>query len=64
VPFHGLRGDPRAWFWRRQDLPLIVTKWREVVTTGRMFLVTVPPAGSAADIVEHRFASVLGVDDA
>ncbi len=23
-----------------------------------------PPAGSAADIVEHRFASVLGVDDA
>lgn len=53
--------DPRAWFWRRQDLPLIVTKWTEAVAADRIFLVTVPPAGSAAHIVEQRFASVLGV---
>ncbi len=56
--------DPSAWFWRRQDLPLIVTKWREAVTADRVFLVTVPPAGSADEIVEHRFASVIGVDGA
>lgn len=54
--------EASARFWRRQDLPAIVAKWREAVGTDRITLVPVPPAGSARRIVEARFASAIGVE--
>lgn len=55
--------DSAEWFWRRQDLPAIVRKWQHPVGGDRLTVVTVPPAGSAADVVGARFAAAIGVDD-
>ncbi len=54
--------DAHLWFWRRQDWPAIVRRWRDAAETGIVTLVTVPPAGSPTAFTGQRFAAALGVN--
>ncbi|QYJ02484.1 hypothetical protein KUV85_09035 [Nocardioides panacisoli] len=55
----GPRGQP---FWRQQDLPAIAARWAGVLGEDRFSLVTVPPSGSAPDLLWRRFAEAVGFD--
>ncbi|SDP92085.1 hypothetical protein SAMN04487905_11366 [Actinopolyspora xinjiangensis] len=48
-------------FWHRQDVPEILARWGRDIPAERVHVVTVPPAGSAPDLVWHRFAELIGV---
>jgi hypothetical protein len=49
-------------FWRRHDVPAVLSRWGAVLPADRIHLVTAPPSGSAPDELWRRFATVLGVD--
>ncbi len=55
-------GRPARLFQRTQGLPRMLDAWVPVVGADRVHVVTVPPRGSPADLLSHRFASVLGLD--
>lgn len=48
-------------FWRRHDIPAILSRWLESVPKERTTLVTVPPGG-AAGVLAKRCGAALGVD--
>lgn len=54
--------ENRAKTWDAHDLSAIVSRWLEFVPAERMHVVTVPPSGSAPNLLLDRFCSVLGVD--
>lgn len=57
------RRGPRAHgFWRQQDLPAIAERWSSVLGADRFSIVTVPPSGSAPDLLWQRFAEAAGFD--
>lgn len=51
----------RRWFWRAHDTPDVLRRWSQGVPPERVHVVTVPPRGSAPDLLWERFASVLRV---
>ncbi len=51
-----------SWFWRRQDIPALVRRWRRVVPVDHMTVVTVPPTGSDPALIGQRFAAAVGLD--
>lgn len=55
---------PARGFWARQDVPAVLAVWREVVPVERVHVVTVPPAGSAPDLLVERLGSLVGFDAA
>ena len=55
--------DPVAQgFWRRQYLPAAVSRFAELVPDQNICLVTVPPAGSAKQLIGERFFGALGIE--
>jgi hypothetical protein len=50
------------WFWKRHDLPAIVSRWAAAVPLERITLVTVPAAPGDLATVAERFGSVVGFD--
>ncbi len=54
--------DPSIPFWAAQDLPSLLRRWSQGQAPDRMHLITVPPSGSPAELLWHRYASVVGVD--
>jgi hypothetical protein len=56
--------NPARGFWLRQDLAAICATWESAVPPERLHVVTVPRAGSPADELMRRFASVVGFDAA
>ncbi|HET7736178.1 MAG TPA: hypothetical protein VFK52_09410 [Nocardioidaceae bacterium] len=56
----------RAWkrFLRGQDVPRMLEAWLAHVPAERLTVVTVPPRGSAPDLLWRRFAGVVGLDPA
>lgn len=56
----GRRTDVGELFWSYQDLPAVLANWP--VPAERVHVVTVPPRGSAENLLWQRFATVLGVD--
>ena len=48
-------------FWRHQDLVRIARIWGDAAG-GNLTLVTVPPAGSASEVLLRRFARTVGFD--
>ncbi len=54
--------DTHGWFWKKHDLPSIVTRWAEVVPVERITLVTVPADASDVETVAARFGSVVGIE--
>jgi len=53
---------PTRGFWAYQDLPRILGRWEEFIPADRIFVVTVPPSGTAPDLLWSRAAEVLGVE--
>jgi hypothetical protein len=57
--------DRRAyWFWRVHDTPEVLRTWSTLVPHDRVHVITMPPRGSAPDLLWRRFAEVIGVDPA
>lgn len=58
--------EQRHWlgdlFWRMQDAPDVLRRWASALPPERVHVVTVPPAGSPAEQLWERFATLLGVD--
>lgn len=50
------------WFWRVHDSLEILRIWSAGLPSARVHVVTVPPRGSAPDVLWHRFAKVIGAD--
>lgn len=48
-------------FWGYQHLPRILRRWERWISPSKIHVVTVPPPGSAPDLLWARYASTLGV---
>jgi hypothetical protein len=55
-------GKPDGAYWNNKDVPAILAAWSAHVPAERIHVVTVPPSGSAPELLLRRFCSVLGVD--
>jgi hypothetical protein len=53
--------DTGSWFWRRHDIPAIISRWAHFVSPEHITVVTVPPAGGDTSVVGTRFARAIGV---
>jgi hypothetical protein len=53
--------DPARRFWLHEDVTGVLRCWGSAVPADRLHVVTVPPAGSAPELLTDRFASVLGL---
>jgi hypothetical protein len=51
---------PARGFWLHEDVTGVLRTWASAVPVERIHVVTVPPAGSAPDILTGRFGSVVG----
>lgn len=49
-------------FWRGQDYAAIARRWGRDLPPSQVHVVTVPPSGSAPELLLERFCSVLGID--
>ncbi|CAN5262312.1 hypothetical protein BH18ACT9_BH18ACT9_10780 [soil metagenome] len=49
-------------FWGNQDLPAVLRRWSALAPPERTHVVTVPPSGTAPEVLLERFCSVIGVD--
>ena len=59
------RSGPLAqWFWAVQELPDVLDRWAATLPADQVHIVTVPPPGSAKDLLWLRFAEVFGLDPA
>jgi hypothetical protein len=52
------------WFWRVHDTMAILGIWSRHVPQERVHVITMPPRGSAPELLWRRFASLLDVDPA
>jgi len=55
-------GPASRWFWKVQDSASICRRWGGAVPPQNIHVVTVPPQGTARDVLWRRFATVLGLD--
>lgn len=60
----GREAEISALFWSYQDLPGVLRTWSQGIPPERVHVVTVPPRGSAPELLWQRFASVFGLDPA
>jgi len=58
----GLRDDRERPFWQVQDPSRVAERWSAALPPENIHIITVPRAGSAAELLWDRFASVIGVD--
>ena len=63
----GLRDPERrtrvsSWFWAVQELPSILDRWAHDLPPEHVHLVTVPPSGTAPDVLWRRFSRALHLD--
>jgi hypothetical protein len=52
------------WFWRVHDALEVLRTWTSLIPPERVHVITVPPRGSAPDLLWERFAGVVGIDPA
>jgi hypothetical protein len=52
------------WFWRVHDTLEVLRTWTALLAPERVHVITVPPRGSAPDLLWERFAGVVGIDPA
>ncbi|MET0422283.1 MAG: hypothetical protein ABW046_00315 [Actinoplanes sp.] len=50
-------------FWEKHTANRMLRRWGDLVPAEQRHLVTVPPPGTPADTLWHRFAGVLGIPD-
>lgn len=53
-----------GWFWKVQDFDEVLGRWGAGLPPERVHLITVPPAGTPADVLWSRFATLLDLDPA
>jgi len=58
----GRRSHVASWFWAVQELPDILERWGHDLPPERVHLVTVPPSGTAPDVLWKRFSRALGLE--
>ncbi|MFL6155772.1 MAG: hypothetical protein ACJ72D_06775 [Marmoricola sp.] len=63
----GIRDPERStilgkWFWGVQETPDVLDRWGSTLPREHVHLVTVPPPGSAPDLLWQRFAQVFDLD--
>lgn len=51
-----------SWFWRVQDYARLLHWWGETLPREQVHIVTVPPSGSAPELLWRRFCDVLDLD--
>jgi hypothetical protein len=56
------RSRVASWFWAVQELPAILDRWAHDLPPERVHLVTVPPSGTAPDVLWKRFSQALDLD--
>ncbi len=49
-------------FWTNQDWARMADVWSPLVAQGRLWVVTVPPAGTPSDVLWTRFCEAAGID--
>lgn len=54
--------DASQHFWRKHHWPTILRRWARYVQTSELVLMTVPPSGSPAVELWHRFGLAAGFD--
>ena len=54
--------DASRHFWRKHHWPTILRRWAPYVPAGELVLMTVPPSGSPAAELWHRFGEAAGFD--
>ena len=52
------------WFWRVHDTLEVLRTWTALIPPERVHVITMPPRGSAPDLLWERFAGVVGIDPA
>ncbi len=57
---HG--GRSSRWFWRVQDVPVVLQRWGQTLPRNQLHVVVVPPAGSDPARLWELFTSLLGLD--
>jgi hypothetical protein len=55
------KGRAARIFWRSQDPLDVLSRW-SVIAADRVHVITVPPPGSAPDLLWHRLCEVIGLD--
>ncbi len=58
----GREGRIASWFWGVQEIPDIANRWGQDLPADQVHLVTVPPPGSAPDLLWARFARAFQLD--
>jgi hypothetical protein len=56
------KAGPGRWFWRVHDTPDVLRRWAPGIPPERVHIITLPPPGSAPELLWERFASVIGID--
>ncbi len=51
-------------FWLRQDVGRVIDNWESAIPRERIHVVTVPPSGSARELLAERFATATRIDPA
>ena len=56
------RSRVSSWFWAVQELPSILDRWGHDLPPEHVHLVTVPPSGTAPEVLWNRFSQALQLD--
>lgn len=61
LPTPAESADEELGFWRSQDLVGVLDRWTAALPDATVHVVTVPPSGSAPDLLWERFAQAAGL---
>ncbi len=56
------RSRVSSWFWAVQEIPAILDRWAHDLPPEHVHVVTVPPSGTAPDVLWKRFSQALDLD--
>lgn len=56
------RSRVSSWFWGVQEIPAILERWGHDLPPEHVHVVTVPPSGTAPEVLWKRFSQALGLD--
>ncbi len=56
------RSQVASWFWAVQEIPAILDRWAHDLPPEHVHLVTVPPSGTAPEVLWKRFSQAFDLD--
>ena len=57
------RSRVASWFWAVQEIPAILDRWAHDLPPEHVHLITVPPSGTAPEVLWQRFSRAFDLDD-